>query len=199
MSALPFVIYPRAPAPTGGTTAPAPSTAPPAPVAPKRGGLHPNFGAYVGGASLDDTYHLTEADSYFYASQVRTLKQTALNETTLKGDMIDTSKPKFDGKLQLGISSSTELDKERFISFLKQNVGYYGLETFFYLPDNGAVVNLLDNSHRFSHQEVLNEHVLRMGTTGVFLEYDFYERSDRALSRLMVESCVLARLSRNKV
>ena len=142
---------------------------------------------------------MTEADSYFYASQVRTLKQTALNETTLKGDMIDTSKPKFDGKLQLGISSSTELDKERFISFLKQNVGYYGLETFFYLPDNGAVVNLLDNSHRFSHQEVLNEHVLRMGTTGVFLEYDFYERSDRALSRLMVESCVLARLSRNKV
>ena len=93
-SGLPFVIYPGA-ATSTGTTAPATSTAASAatttvpvstthlptitthistPIAPRRGGIHPNFGAYVGGASLDDAYRLTDTDSYFYASQVRTLK-----------------------------------------------------------------------------------------------------------------------------
>ena len=126
---------------TGTTTTSTPSTVP-----PKRGGTQPIYGSYVGGAVLDDNYQLEHTDTFSYASQVRNLKQTQLNESNLKAYMNDTTKVKFDGKIDIKIDSSNELDKEKFIELIRENIQYYGLETFFYLRLNLQVVDLHEQS-----------------------------------------------------
>ena len=110
---------------------------------PKRGGIHPIYGPYVGGAALTNNYQLEHTDTFSFASQVRSLKQTQLNENTLKTYMNDITKLKFDGKLDPSSDSSNELDKEKFIELIRENIRYYGLETFFNLQLGSVVVHLL--------------------------------------------------------
>ena len=207
---------------TSGSSTSATSAAPAIPAAPvipapKRGGVHPIYGPYVGGAALTNDYQLEHTDTFSFASQVRNLKQIQLNESTLKAYMNDITKLKFDGKLDPNSESSNELDKEKFIELIRENIRYFGLETFFYLQLNLTVVDLLEHSHAFDYTQVLAEHDTRMLPTVLMdaagaevsvsgnpptaaslalaiQDYDFYEKADRALSRLAVESCVSPRL-----
>ena len=114
---------------------------------------------------------------------------------------------KFNGKLETLCTDITELDKDQFITAVKEKVRYYGLHNFFYLrgPD-GKMCYLLDNSHAFTVKEVITEHESRLveptailDDTGAetmasvaarFRSYDEFELYDVGLSRLAFEACV---------
>ena len=126
----------------------------------KRGGNHPVLGDYLGGSSLNNNYRLTKANSYKYITQVRTIKQLSNNETKLREDRNSITTMKFDGNLELSkSSSSTELDKEQFFQCVNENVNFYGLQTFFYLPDSTNEMRyLIKNTHLFTLEDVIQEH-----------------------------------------
>ena len=182
------------------TTASATSTA------PRRGGTHPIYGIYLGGAPLDVTYNLTAAHPFHHMSQERSPKQSNTNGSTLISAMEDNTKPKFTGNLDLTTSSATEYDKDSFIRAVKEKVKYYGLHNFFYIQTGGTMTYLLDNPHDLTCDEVHADYkdrvkqlvpVMTTDTTPVetpesiaarHKSYDIYELSDRSLSRLAVES-----------
>ena len=110
----------------------------------KRGGTHPVLGNYLGGCELDNDYHLVNSNSYKYTSQLRTIKQLSANENKLREDRNSISILKFDGKLELTSSSSSkEMDKEQFFQGVRENINFYGLQTFFYLPDSSGQMRCL--------------------------------------------------------
>lgn len=180
---------------------------------PIRGGTHPIYGIYLGGSALDDSYHLTaEANltNFRHISQVRSPKQSNTNESALIALMDDETKTKFKGNLDLTVTTSTEYDKDGFLHAVKEKVRYYGLQTFFYLPDSaGHMVFLLNNPYDFTLEEVTTEYegqlnkpdkVLKDGSTtdetdasilNRFKAFDVYELSDLSLSRLCVECLLL--------
>eukprot|EP00979_Chaetoceros_neogracilis_P018852 scaffold11318_cov564-Chaetoceros_neogracile.AAC.1 len=112
---------------------------------------------------------------------------------------------KFDGKLEVIETTSNELDKEQFTASVKNNMRYYGLQTWFYLPSPAnKMVCLLEEAHQFSLAEVLANYILRSveppedldangdetdeSKRNRFVSYDEFELFDAATSRLAVES-----------
>ena len=78
---------------------------PPAPVPPKRGGLHPEFGRFIGGAKLNDSYETVGrggASLYRFATQRRHAKTVASIEKTLRETRNATNGIKFNGTLEPG-------------------------------------------------------------------------------------------------
>ena len=164
--------------------------------APKRGGKM-YLGVYVGGCGLNMEYKLVSNMSYCSTFQVRTPKATATAEKTLYDSKLNTSQIKFNGNLELpagSISGAKELDKMDFIRSLDTTVSRFGLESFFHLPLTGEMKYLIDDSHHFTIQDVMDEHSSRLATTGTFKEYDDYERFDIYLSRLAVEALISSAL-----
>ena len=85
------------------------------------------------------------------------------------------------------------------------------MQSFYHVEIGGEIKNLVKNSHALTYTEVLDQHSSRMfvsspdtdASTGNetpasiikrFKEYDEYELDDIVFSRLVVESCVSARL-----
>ena len=129
---------------------------------PCRGGIHPSIdGVYLGGCALNNNYELIEAKSFKFIAQCRNLKQQQTNLHTIESAMND-STPKFNGKLELSENSS-ELDKDKFFDQLKHLVCLYGLQNFFYLPNSqGSMTYLLDDSHLFTLDQVVQEDYQRL-------------------------------------
>ena len=155
------------------------------------------LGVYVGGCGLNMEYKLVSNMSYCSTFQVRTPKATATAEKTLYDSKLNTSQIKFNGNLELpagSISGAKELDKMDFIRSLDTTVSRFGLESFFHLPLNGEMKYLIDDSHHFTIQDVMDEHSSRLATTGTFKVYDDYERFDVYLSRLAVEALISSAL-----
>ena len=114
---------------------------------------------------------------------------------------------KFNRKLETSFTDITELDKDQFITAVKEKVRYYRLHNFCYLqgPD-GKICYLLDNSHAFTVKEVITEHESRLveptsilDDTGAetmasvaarFCSYDEFELHDVGLSHLTIDACV---------
>ena len=103
---------------------------------PRRDGKHPIYREYLGGSELDDNYSqkISGIRSFKYPSQLRNIKQLSVNQKTLMDAKKDVSMLKFDGMLELKKDDSSQLDKEQFITALSDEVKYYGLQTFFFLP-----------------------------------------------------------------
>ena len=196
-------------------TPPSGSTTTTPPTAPKRGGIHSIYGIYAGGAPLNDAYALTTTHSFHHVSQVRNHKQANTNESSLLSALEDSRKLKFNGNLDLTACTDSEFDKEGFIRAVKEKVKFYGLHTFFYLPDTaGTMKALLDSPHDFTFDEVTDEYKRRLtephpvlDTGGSetpesvidrFKTFDEYELADRSLSRLCVE-CLVSTNFREKV
>ena len=130
---------------------------------PKRGGEHPSLGYYMGGCALDDDYKLVKQRPFGQVTQLRSAKQLGINQSSLLSAKLDSSVMKFNGKLETLCTDITKLDKDQFITAVKEKVRYYGLHNFFYLrgPD-GKMCYLLDNSHAFTVKEVITEHESRL-------------------------------------
>jgi len=80
------------------------------------------------------------------------------------------------------------MGKERFIKTLRQHVKEHGQQTFYAIRGtDDAVVNLLDNTHRFTVKQTIAEYKRRCepGDVGLFDSYEHYEMS---LSRMVVEA-----------
>ena len=179
----------------------------------KRGGNHPVLGNYLGGSDLNHEYKLVKKNSYKYTWQLRMVKQLSVNEGKLREERNSISTMKFDGKLDLPESAgSTEMDKEQFFQGVQENINFYGLQTFFFLPDSSNEMrNLVKNTHLFTLEDVINEHDSRLTeppaiddsngneTEGSVLArhraYDSYELYDMALSRLAIEALLTVCLS----
>ena len=122
------------------------------PSTPKRGGIHPIYGVYLGGSGLKDDYSLLKVNSYKFTSQLRNVKQAGISERTLMNSREDSSLRKFNGKLEVpNAATSFDMDKEEFNESLKDKISYYGLHKFFYLPGpEKKILSLLSNLHTFS-------------------------------------------------
>ena len=173
------------------TPPPAPPLLPP-PIPPKRGGIHPQFGRFIGGAKLNDRYETVGASGaglYRFSTQRRHEKTIASIEKTLRDARDSTIGLKFNGTLEPGKDNTAEIGKERFITLLKKRVTEHGQQTFYHIKDtDGTVVDLFEHAHRFKLESVIEEHERRKETTAAFEAYDSIERDDFQLSRGVVES-----------
>ena len=94
---------------------------------PRRGGIHPTYGIYIGGGELDDEYKLTGTRHYKYTSQRRSAKVINSIEQALLKAIESKEIDKFNGKLEITKSSMDyELDKEGFVKQLKKKVRLHG-------------------------------------------------------------------------
>ena len=70
-------------------------------VVPKRGGIHPLYGLYIGGSGLDQDYQPKDRNSYSYhASQRRNVKTISSIERDLVTARDSATHLKFDGRLE---------------------------------------------------------------------------------------------------
>ena len=132
------------------------------PTPPKRGGIHPTYGIFIGGGELDDEYKLTGTRHYKYTAQRRGAKViNSIEQALLKAiDSKDTDK--FNGKLETTKSSmENELDKESFVKQLKKKVRLHGQQSFYAIMQGTTILNLLDHHHKFTVEEVIAQHELR--------------------------------------
>jgi hypothetical protein len=83
---------------------------------PKRGGIHPMYGLYIGGASLNQAYE--GIGKFLYATQHCNEKGLAYIQQNLVTARDSPTSLKFDGKLEVLGPSVTEMDKERFLTLL---------------------------------------------------------------------------------
>ena len=94
---------------------------------PKRGGVYPSYGIFIGGGGLDKNYH--SSGSRYYKFTIQRLGAEILNSTEqalLKA--IDSKYTgKFNGSLELTPSSNNnELDKEAFKKTTTKKIRLYG-------------------------------------------------------------------------
>ena len=166
------------------------SPAPP-PKPPKRGGIHSQYGKYIGGAKLNDNYEMSTGDNslYRFATQRRHEKTITAIERSLREARDSITAIKFNGTLDTTPGNVNEIGKERFITLLKKRVKEHGQQTFYWIRDSdGKVVDLFDNAHRFKLDTVVAEHKRRLEKRTDFETYDEIERDEVELSRTVVES-----------
>ena len=108
------------------------------PIPPHRGGIHPIFRLFMGGSNLDDTYHLKSNSLYKLTTQLCNAKQSGSSECALLDARMDALKIKFHGKLETAANCTTKYNKEAFLTALKEQVQYYGLQNFFAMPDENC-------------------------------------------------------------
>ena len=68
----------------------------------------------------------------------------------------------FDGKLEPINQNDKELDKEAFILNIEQLGEEYGQQNFYFIEIRGKVVNVLENSHMVSVEDMIASHEARM-------------------------------------
>ena len=176
-------------------------------VIPRRGG-NDFMGPYVGGSPIDSTYQLlTSEESFKCTLQLRNAKTLLGIESDLRKSSASSTSLKYDGKLKLDSSDITakELDKGEFLLAIDEAVMSYGLQTFFYLPDQtGTIRYLAEEPHMFTIDNAMSEHDSRMiepspvvddndeetvdSICSRFKCYDKYERFDISLSCRILET-----------
>ena len=138
---------------------------------PKRGGTHPIYGRFLGGAKLTNEYKSDVPDGrgnglYRFSTQRRHEKTIGNIERALQEARDSPTAIKFNGQLEPGDGNLTEIGKERFLLLLERRVIEHGQQTFYYVKDSdGNVVNLFEHSHRFTLQTVIEEHDRRSEST----------------------------------
>lgn len=154
---------------------------------------------------MNDQYRLIGSRHYKYtqrrsAKVVNSIKQSllkAINSTELSN---------FNGSLETTPSTKdTKLDKESSIKPPKKKERLHGQQSFYSLIYKGDVLSLFDHYHKFTVEEVIDQHELRCNEpdpkldpitnveTGTskqlrFKAYDEYQFDNFGLSRLVVES-----------
>ena len=178
---------------TAAAIASAGPPAPPSIVLPKRGGIHSMYGVYIGGSPLGDDYLPTKTLSYHFSSQRRHVKTIGTIESNLIKARDSTTTLKFNGQLEAVVRSATEIGKEKFLVMLKRKIEEHGQETFYYIQNDGKVVDLIDQIHNFTVEQVTTEFNRRLAADPSTNEaYDAYELDEITMPRTLVESLVSA-------
>lgn len=172
---------------------------------PRRGGQHPTYGVFIGGAELDNRYKLIGTRHYKFTSQRRGAKVINSIEQALLSAIDSQTSSKVNGNLERTPSTQdTELAKLNFIKQLKRKVQLHGQQSSYSVFSDAEVISLFDNYHKFSVEEVIDQYELRCEEpppdlhpiTGdetdeskqlCFESYDKYEFDEFGLSRLVVE------------
>ena len=158
--------------------------------APKRGGVHPVYGLFIGGTDLDNAYKAE--GKYSYSTQRRNAKGIASIEQNLMNARDSITSQKFNGKLEPVATSTTEIGKERFVTLLQRRVEEHGQQTFYFMKDpKDTIVNMLTNVHSFTLEMVVKEFTVRLAATDDS-GFDSYEKDEVTMSRLVVESLLTA-------
>jgi hypothetical protein len=157
---------------------------------PKRGGTHPTYGTFIGGAKLHDTYHsVITRGTIRFSTHRRHEKTLAKIEDNLRAARDSATTIKFNGRLEAPNGNLTEIGKERFVQLLKRHVTEHGQQTFHHIRDvDGKLIDLFENSHRFKLQAVIDEHIRRSEDGNEHELYDQFEREKFELSRMVVDS-----------
>jgi hypothetical protein len=158
---------------------------------PKRGGIHPIYGKFIGGAKLDDEYKLVQGNNslYRFSTQRRHEKTISSIERALRESRDSTTAIKFNGTLEPTDGNANEIGKERFVALLKKRVKEHGQQTFYWIRDTDSkLVDLFENAHRFKLESVIAEHDRRLEVNDKHDSYDELERDEVELSRTVVES-----------
>ena len=166
----------------GGATAAAPVVVP-----PKRGGIHPTYGEFIGGAKIDDNYRIVKGDNnlYRFSTQRRHEKTITSIERALREARDNVTDIKFNGTLEPTSGNANEISKERFVTLLKKKVKEHGQHSFYHIRDpDMTVIDLFEHSHHFKLDAVIAEHQRRLSVSGTFDSYDMIERDDVELSRI---------------
>lgn len=174
---------------------------------PRRGGIHPVYGVFLGGSAMKDDYRLSSPD-FHCVSQLRSIKQLQIIQNTLEQARNSLTSIKFHGNVEIDdAKATTELDKNHFVKKVEQLVETYGFQGFFYMKAmDGSMVSLLSHSHLFTLKDVLTEHANRLAPhvpitdeSGVemassvitqYSKYDSYDKLDCRISRLAIESII---------
>ena len=177
-------------------------------IPPRRGGVHPIYGVFIGGGELDENYCLTGTRHYKFTTQRRGAKVVNAIEQALLKAIESKDSDKFNGSLELTPSSNdNELDKESFIKQLQKKVRLHGHQSFFTITYQDQVLNIIDHYHKFTVEEVIEQFELRceepapeldpdtqqeteMSAQLQFEAYDNFEFDDFGLLRLVVESLI---------
>jgi len=154
---------------------------------PKRGGVHPEYGIYLGGEDLDDDWDLQPGFNFKYAMQCHNAKVVASMMKTFTGARESVSVLKFDGKLEPVNENNKELDKEAFILTIELLVGAYGQQNFYFIEIGGKVVNVLENYHMVSVEDLIASYEAHM-TSGKPEPFDCFEKDDLIMPCSLVES-----------
>ena len=86
----------------------------------------------------------------------------ATNQSNLIQACNDMNIIKLNGKLEITSEETAELDKEQFIEAVKKNIQLFGLHAWYYLPGpDGTMLNLCQDYHTFTLQEVINNYYIR--------------------------------------
>ena len=111
----------------------------------------------------------------------------------------DATKLKFHGKLETSTNFTTGYDKEEFLMAMREQVNYYGLQSFYAMPnDDGKMRNLIVPSQLFNLDSVKAEYESHLtdptctfdanqqetpeSIQAHFRSYDEYEQYHQALS-----------------
>ena len=130
---------------------------------PIRGGNHPIYGIFMGGGDLADDYTLKSSMPYKFTTQLRNPKQSSTSEARLMTQRNDVTAISFKGNLEISTPTTTEYNKEEFVTALKEQVSHYGLNLLFSMSDSaGKAHELTENSHLFNIDSVIAEHELRL-------------------------------------
>jgi hypothetical protein len=165
---------------------PQPPPQSPNPIGPKRGGMDSVYGLYLGGSPLDNQYKpkVSSRLTYRFATQCRNVKTISSIEQQLIGSRDGVTTLKFDGRLETTTGSTTEIGKDRFLTLLARRVEEHGQESFYYAKNaHNEVVSIIENSHNFSVEMIVNEFETRSNPNNTSFEaFDEFEMRDIALS-----------------
>ena len=130
-------------------------------VPPKRGGIHPTYGVYIGGSELDENYRLAGTRHYKYTSQRRSAKVINSIEQALLNAIDSKDNLKFKGNLETTPSlEANKLDKDSFVKQLRKKVRLHGQQSLYTITYQDQVLNLFDHHHKFTVEEVIEQYEL---------------------------------------
>jgi hypothetical protein len=157
-------------------------------VPPRRGGIHPVHGVFLGGVAVDDTWAMPTSH-YRFLTQRRDVRYIAKIERGLTDARDSAPSPNFNGQMNVASGDNAELDKDRFVREIYQSVREHGHQLFFAVDQGGMVRDIIKDHHLFSVEDVVLAMKLRMDPTTLGPKrLDPYERDDIDLSRTLVEA-----------
>ena len=98
---------------------------------PKRGGLYPIYGVFMGGSELTNNYTLKSSIPYELITQLRNPKKSSTFERILISVRQSTTSVTFKGNINTSSNCTNEYNKEGFITALEDQVAFYGLQKTF--------------------------------------------------------------------
>jgi hypothetical protein len=159
-------------------------------VNPKRGGMHPIYGVFLGGGSVEAGWDMTTA-RYRFSSERRDEKSIGKVERGLTDARDKTTTLKFNITLELDGAEGIEreLDKYQFVRTIEKLTREHGQQVFYAIEKYCTIHVLLRSPHLFTVEDVIDSHMMRLDSNSTDpSKYDAFERDDINMTRLMVES-----------